>query len=196
MKRRFSLGIGVGLWIALAVFGCRTPPDVVRVKMDYTPTNVVTPPKSFPRTLIFMPPIEDQRKDPDLIGQNSESPKAVPVKADPAAIRLFVADAFKKEFKKVGLNVVESEAEASRILKVTLLNLWVEEKSTYQSSLVAQVTVLDKSGKKLFDDSFKAMAQRWGTSYDESEYRKAISDTVVELLKNLFNNEAFLKGLS
>lgn len=196
MMRRFSLGIGVGLLIALAVFGCRTAPDVVRVKMDYTPTNIVTPPKSFPQTLIFMAPIEDKRKDPDLIGQNSETAKAVPVKADPAEIRLFVADAFKKEFKKVGLNVVESEAEASRILKITLLNLWVEEKNTYQSSLVAQVTVLDKSGKKLFDDSFRAMAQRWGTSYAETEYRKAISDTVVDLLKNLFNNEAFLKGLS
>ncbi len=107
-----------------------------------------------------------------------------------------MADAFKKEFKKAGLNVAESESGAGRILKVTLLNLWVEEKSTYQSSLVAQVTVLGKSGEKLFGDNFKAMAERWGTSYDETEYRKVISDTVVELQKNLFNNEAFLKSLS
>ncbi len=106
-----------------------------------------------------------------------------------------MAGALQKEFRKVGLNTVASEGAASRILKVTLLNLWVEEKNTYQASLVAQVIVLDKSGKKLFDDNFRAMTQRWGSSYSETEYRKAVSDGVVELLKAMFNNDAFLKSL-
>lgn len=194
--RRFSLGIGMGLLISLAVFGCRTPPDLVRVKMDYTPTNVVPPPKSFPQTPIFIGPFEDKRRNMDQIGENTEKAKAVPVRAEPGEILPFLEEAFTKEFKKVGLNVVGSSAEARKILRVSVLNLWVEEKNTYQSSLVAQVTVLDKSGKKLFDESIRAMAQRWGTSYDESEYRKIISDTVVELLKNLFNNEAFMKSLA
>ena len=194
--KRFSLGIGVGLLISLAVFACRTPPDLVRVKMDYTPTNIVAPPKSFPQTTIFIGPFEDRRKNPDQIGENTEKAKAVPVRAEPGEIVPFLEEAFTKEFKKVGLNVVGSSAEARKSLRVSVLNLWVEEKNTYQSSLVAQVTVLDKSGKKLFDESIRAMAERWGTSYDESEYRKIISDTVVELLKNMFNNEAFMKSLA
>lgn len=195
MVRRFILGMGLVLLIGLVFFGCRSAPDLVRVKMDYTPTNIVTPPKSFPQDPIFIAPVEDKRKEPDLIGQNSETAKTVPVKADPAEIRSFMAGALQKEFRKVGLNTVESEGAASRVLKVTLLNLWVEEKNTYQASLVAQVTVLDRSGKKLFDDNFRAMTQRWGSSYSETEYRKAASDTVVELLKNMFNNDAFLKSL-
>ncbi len=194
--RRFSLGIGVGLFICLALFACRTPPDLVRVKMDYTPTNVVPPPKSFPQTPIFIAPFEDKRKNPDQVGENTEKAKAVPVRAEPGEILPFMENAFTKEFKKVGLNVVASSAEARKILRVAVLNLWVEEKNTYQSSLVAQVTVLDKSGKKFFDESMRAMAQRWGTSYDESEYRKIISDTVVELLKNMFENETFMKSLT
>ncbi len=84
--RNLSLGIGMVLLIALAFFGCRSAPDLVRVKMDYTPTNLVPPPKTFPPTLIFIGPVEDQRKDPDLIGQNSGNPKVIPVKADPAEI--------------------------------------------------------------------------------------------------------------
>ncbi len=195
MVRRFILGMGLVLLIGLVFFGCRSAPDLVRVKMDYTPTNIVTPPKSFPQDPIFIAPVEDKRKEPDLIGQNSETAKTVPVKADPAEIRSFVAGALQKEFRKVGLNTVESESAASRVLKVTLLNLWVEEKNTYQASLVAQVTVLNKSGKKLFDENFRAMAQRWGSSFSETEYRKAASDTVVELLKNMFNNDTFLKSL-
>ena len=194
--KRFGLGIGMGLLISLAVVACRTPPDLVRVKMDYTPTNVVPPPKSFPQAPLFIGPFEDKRRNMDQIGENTEKAKAVPVKAEPGEILPFLENSFTKEFKKAGLNVVGSSAEARKILRVSVLNLWVEEKSTYQSSLVAQVTVLDKSGKKLFDESIRAVAQRWGTSYDESEYRKIISDTVVELLKNMFNNEAFMKSLA
>ncbi len=193
--RRFNLAIAVFLLISFTLFGCRTP-EMVRVKMDYTPTNLVPPPKSFPQTPIFIGPFEDRRKILDQIGENIENPQAVPIKADPAEILAFMENAFKKEFKKVGLNIVESRNAASRILHVSVLNLWVQERTTYQSSLVAKVVVLDKLGKELFNETFKIMGQRWGTSYDEDNYRKVISDTVVELLKNIFNNEAFMKALA
>ena len=192
--KRFSLGIGGLLLISFAVFGCRTP-EMGWVKMDYTPTNMVLPPKSFPETPIFIGPFEDKRKTRDQIGENIEKAQSVPIKADPAEILAFMENAFKKEFKKVGLNIVESGTEAGRILQVSVLNLWVQEESTYQSSLVAKVVVLDKFGKELFNETFRAMGQRRGSSYDEDDYRKVISDTVVELLKNIFNNEAFMKTL-
>jgi hypothetical protein len=195
VMKRFSLGIGGFLLISFAVFGCRTP-EMVQVKMDYTPTNLVLPPKSFPQTPIFIGPFEDKRKTPDQIGENIEKPQAVPIKAEPAEIAAFMEKAFKKEFKKVGLNLVESGTEADRILHVSVLNLWVQEKSTYQSSLVAKVAVLDKSGKELFKEIFRVVGQRWGSSYHEDNYRKVISDNVVELLKNIFNNEAFMKTLA
>jgi len=193
--KKFSLTAGVLGFIFLAIFGCRTP-DIVRVKMDYTPTNMVPPPKSFPQTPIFIGLFEDNRKIPDQIGENSEKAQIVPIKANPAEILAFMKNAFKKEFKKAGLNIVESESEAGRTLQVSVLNLWVQEKNTYQSSLVAKVTMLDKSGKELFSETFRAMSQRWGSSYDEDEYRKVISDTMVELLKNIFNNETFMKTLA
>lgn len=193
--KRFSLGIGGFLLISFAVLGCRTP-EMVRVKMDYTPTNLVPPPKSFPQTPIFIGPFEDKRKIRDQIGENIEKPQSVPIKADPVEILAFMENAFKKEFKKAGLNMVDFETEAGRILHVSVLNLWVQEKNTYQASLVAKVAVLDKSGKEIFDDTFRAMSQRWGSSYDEDNYRKVISDTVVELLKNIFDNEAFMKTLA
>lgn len=193
--KRFNLAIALFLLISFAVFGCRTP-EVVRVKMDYTPTNLVPPPKSLPQTPIFIGPFEDKRKIRDQIGENIEKPQVVPIKADPAEILAFMEKAFKKEFEKGGLNLVESGTKADRILHVSVLNLWVQEKDTYQASLVAKVAVLDKSGKEIFNDTFRATSQRWGSSYDEDEYRKVISDTVVELLKNIFNNAAFMKTLA
>jgi len=193
--RRFNLAGWVFFLIALAICGCQAP-EMVRVKMDYTPTNLVLPPKSFPQTPIFIDPFEDKRKTRDQIGENIETPQNVPIKADPAEILASLENAFKKEFKKVGLNIVESRNAASRILHVSVLNLWVQEKNTYQSSLVAKVAVVDRSRKELFHETFRAVGQRWGTSYDEDNYRKVISDTVVEMLKNIFNNEAFMKALA
>ena len=139
---------------------------MVRVKMDYTPTNLVLPPKSFPQTPIFIDPFEDKRKTRDQIGENIENPQTVPIKADPAEVLASLENAFKKEFKKVGLNIVESRNAAGRILHVSVLNLWVQEKNTYQSSLVAEVAVVDRSGKELFHETFRAVGQRWGLSYD------------------------------
>lgn len=180
----------------ILVFSCRTPPDVVRIKMDYTPTNVVPPPKSLPDTPIFIDSFDDQRKTLDQIGQNSEKAKTIPVKAESAEVISFVEKAFKREFRRVGLNPVESKPKAKRILHVSVLNLWVEEKSVYESSLVAQVTVWGNTGEKRFDKNFRALAQRWGSSYDQTEYRKVLSDTVAELLKIMFSDEAFMKSLS
>jgi uncharacterized lipoprotein YajG len=195
--KKLSLAMVAMCFVAcLFVFACRTPPDSVRVKMDYTPTNIIPPPNSLPDTAIFIGSFEDKRKTPDQIGENSEKSKAVPIKVEPAEVIGFVENAFKREFKRVGLSLVDSKDQAERILQVSVLNLWVEEKNIYESSIVAQVTVSDKSGKELFNKNFRALAKRWGSSYDEAEYRKVLSDSIVELLKNLFNDEAFTKSLT
>jgi hypothetical protein len=195
MKKSRMAIWGMVVMACLLVSACRTAPDVVRVKMDYTPTNVVPPPKSFPDTPIFIGSFEDKRKTPDQIGQNSENPKLVPVKVETAEVVSFMRTAVTREFKRANLNVVDSESAAKRIVNASLLNLWVEEKSTFNGSIVAEVTVRDKSGKNLYHENIRALATRWGSSYSESEYRKVLSDTIVELIKNLFSNDAFLNSL-
>ncbi len=192
--KKLSLAAGTFFLIGLAILGCRTP-EMVRVKMVYTPTNLVSPPVSFPQTPIFID-FEDNRKTRDQIGENIEKVQSVPIKADPAEIVAFFQNAFQKEFKKVGLNIVESRTAASKILYVSVLNLWVQEKNTYQASLVAKVSVLDRSGREIFQETYRIVGQRWGTSFDEDNYRKVISDAVVDLLKSMFNNEDFMKALA
>ena len=60
---------------------------------------------------------------------------------------------------------------------------------------MAQVEVKEEPGKVLDSQGFKGTASRWGSSYSAEEYRKAISDAVVDLLKNMFSNDAFMKSL-
>ena len=184
------------LFIVLSLsIGCLTTPELIQVRMDYTPTNMVTPPAERPGSSIFISPIIDKRKNPDQVGENSEKPKIVPAKASPQEVLSSIEAAFKKEFARAGLNVVDSKEMAQRNVEVSLLNLWVEEKSTFDAAVVTQVEVKDKAGKVLNSQGFKGTASRWGSSYSPEEYRKAISDAVVDLLKNMFNNDAFIKSL-
>jgi len=175
--------------------GCLTAPELIQVKMDYTPTNMVAPPTDRPGSSIFISPIIDKRKDPDQIGENSEKPKVIPAKASAQEVLSSVEAAFKKEFTRAGLNVVDSKEKAQRIVDVSLLNLWVQEKNTFDAAVAAHVDVKGKDGKSLFSQGFRGTASRWGTSYSPEEYRKAISDAVVEILKSMFNNDAFIKSL-
>ncbi len=100
------------------------------------------------------------------------------------------------KLSQTGDLVIDSENAAKKIVKGSLLNLWVEEKNTYDASIVAEIAVFDKSGKKLYDQNLRALTTRWGRSHKEDEYRKVLSDTVGELIKNLVSNEAFLKSLN
>jgi len=103
--------------------------------------------------------------------------------------------AFKREFSRAGLNVVDSRDKAQRIVAVTLQNLWVQEKNTFDAAVVARVEVKDRSGSVLASEGFKGVKSRWGRSYSPDEYRKVISDAYVELLKNMFRDDAFMQKL-
>ena len=136
---------------------------------------------------------EDLRKTPDQIGENVEKAKIVPAKASPQEVIASLEKAFKREFNRAGLNVVESREKAERLIRVILQSLWVEEGSTFQASVVARVEVSRRSGEVLANDGFRGTAGRWGTSYSPDEYRKVISDAYLELLKSIFQDDAFMK---
>ncbi len=187
---------GIFMFILLSLsIGCLTTPELIQVRMDYTPTNMVTPPIERPGSSIFISPIIDKRKNPDQIGENSEKPKVVPAKASPQEVLSAIDAAFKKEFTRAGLNVVDAKEKAQRVVEVSLMNLWVQEKNAFNAVVVTQIEVKDKAGKVLDSQGFKGTASRWGFSYSAEDYRKAISDAVVELLKSMFNNNAFIKSL-
>lgn len=183
----------VGAVLAFTAAGCGKAPLLVQVPMDYTPTNPVEPPRNLKDTPIYFAAFEDRRSNPDQIGENSEKAAPVPAKASPGEVTASLAKAFNREFRRAGLNVVDSREKAERILEVTLQNLWVQEKNTFDASVVARVEVKDKSGKVLAAEGFKGAKSRWGSSYSPEEYRKAISDAYLELIKNMFKDEAFMQ---
>ncbi len=184
-----------GIIMALYLGGCARVPSLVQVPMDYMPTNPVQPPRAIKNTPLYFASFHDQRKSPDQIGENREKGTSVPAKSSPQGVMSSLEKAFKQGFSRAGLNVVESQDQAQRIMVVTLQNLWVEEKNTFDAVVVANVEVKDRSGKVLASEGFKGAKSRWGSSYSPEEYRKAISDAYMEMINNIFRNDAFMQKL-
>jgi uncharacterized lipoprotein YajG len=193
LMRNVQKVILFGIIVGFMLSGCTKAPVLVQVPMDYTPTNPVEPPRNIKNTPIYFASFEDRRNNPDQIGENTEKGAPVPAKASPQEVMSSLEKAFNQEFKRAGLNVVDSRDKAERIVVVTLQNLWVQEKNTFDASVVARVEVKDRSGQVLASDGFKGMKSRWGSSYSPEEYRKAISDAYLELLKNMFTDDGFMQ---
>jgi uncharacterized lipoprotein YajG len=120
------------LIVGLILCGCSgMAPEVIQVPMAYTPTNAVVPPRDIKHTPIYFASLEDQRRTLDQIGENVEKSKIVPAKASTQEVISSLEKAFKREFNRAGLNVVESREEAERIIRVFLQNLWEQEGSTF-----------------------------------------------------------------
>jgi len=183
------------LFVLFLAIACRTPPDVLRLEMFYKPSRTVLPPIFLTENPIYFGAFEDKRKNPDQIGQNSQNSKIVPVMVESTVVAAFVKNAFKKELKRLGFNIVDSKIDAERVLNVSIQNFWIEEKSLYEASIVAEVFALDKSGKILASRNFRGLAQKWGFSLDAREYNEVLSNAVIDLLKNILNNAVFMKEL-
>jgi PBP1b-binding outer membrane lipoprotein LpoB len=98
------------LIVGLILCGCSgMAPEVIQVPMAYTPTNAVVPPRDIKHTPIYFASLEDQRRTLDQIGENVEKSKIVPAKASTQEVISSLEKAFKREFNRAGLNVVESE---------------------------------------------------------------------------------------
>jgi uncharacterized lipoprotein YajG len=193
---KFRRPVFLLLIVGLILGGCGgIEPEIIQVPMDFTPTNPVMPPRDIKDTPIYFASFEDQRRTGDQIGENVESANVVPAKAPPQEVISSLEKAFKREFNHAGFNVVENREKAERIIRVILQTLWVQEGTTFQARVVARVEVSNKSGDVLANQGFRGSAGRWGISYSPEQYRKVISDAYVELLKSIFQDDAFMKKL-
>jgi hypothetical protein len=179
----------------LYLAGCSIAPTMVQVPMAYTPTNPVEPPRTLKDTPIYFAPFQDQRKNSEQVGENKEKEPSIPAKSSPEAVMSALEKAFKDGFNRAGLNVVESQDQAQRIIRVTLQNLWVEEKNTFDAVVGVNVEVKDRTGQVLASEGFNGVKKRWGSSYSAEEYRKVISDAYMEMINNIFKNDTFMQKM-
>jgi hypothetical protein len=135
----------------------------------------------------------DTRQNPGFIGQNLERdvPRKVTTTDDVAA---FVADRARMLLIASGFKVVDSGATA--VVKLEVKAFFVNETSTYQGDVRLAVTVSDPSGKLRWNGVAGGEASRFGRSYKADNYYETLSDSLIEAVFSLAQNQGFRQALA
>ncbi|HEV2333067.1 MAG TPA: hypothetical protein VGV16_07870 [Gammaproteobacteria bacterium] len=135
----------------------------------------------------------DTRKDPQLIAENRENaqPRPVTTRDDVGA---FVADNMRDTMRKSGLDVVDSGGQV--VISGEVVDFFVNETNTYESTVTLRVTARDAAGKTLWSGVTGGSATRFGRSYKAENYYEVLSDSVLEATYNLMSSPKFEAALT
>ena len=142
---------------------------------------------------VTIAPFTDGRDNKELIGENREdaTPKPVTTTDDVGA---FVSTNIRELFNQAGLKTVDSNAEV--IIKGEVKQFFVREESTYKSTVVIHLTVIDQAGKTLWNGLASGEATRFGRSYKAENYYEVLSDAVVNTVSSMLQAAEFRNALS
>ncbi|MBL0312173.1 MAG: hypothetical protein IPP78_05540 [Holophagaceae bacterium] len=139
-------------------------------------------------------PFTDSRPEKTIIGENREKNEARIVTTN-ANVAEFVTEHFKDTFKSLGLSIVEKPEEAKLTLTGAIQKFKVLERDTY----IADVRILMsiRSGDTvLWQGTATGRAIRFGRSYKLENYYETLSDSLLEAIARLTNDQVFIQVLA
>jgi hypothetical protein len=111
--------------------------------------------------------------------------------ADPVAA--FVTQHLRELFAQAGYS---GGANADRVISGDVRKFFVREGSSYDGSVIVDVTVSDRSGKALWHGTVWGTNQTFGRSYHLDNYQQVLSDAVIDAANNLLKTPALRDSLT
>lgn len=183
--------------LALLLCGCITAP-LNDIPLVWKPTSSIgdfgaLDVSGFMDVKIQVERFTDTRKNPGLIAENRENaqPRPVTTRDDVGA---FVADHLRDTMRKSGLDVVDSGGQV--IISGEVVDFFVNETNTYESTVTLRVTARDAAGNVLWSGVTGGSATRFGRSYEAENYYEVLSDSVLEAAYNLMSSPKFEAALT
>jgi hypothetical protein len=138
-------------------------------------------------------PFQDVRDNKEAIGENSEedTPRPVTTTDDVGA---FVSKHMRELFDRAGLKTVDTDGAVT--IKGEVKQFFVRETNTYRSEVAVHITVVDHSGKTLWNGAASGDANRFGRSYKLENYDEVLSDAVVNTVSSMLQSAEFQNALS
>jgi hypothetical protein len=135
----------------------------------------------------------DGRDNKELIGENREDdePKPVTTSDDVGA---FVSTHFRQLFNQAGIKTIDSDVGVT--IQGEVKRFFVREGDTYKSDVAVHLTVIDQSGKTLWNGLASGEATRFGRSYRADNYYEVLSDAVVNTVSSMLQAAEFQKAMS
>jgi Uncharacterized lipoprotein len=147
----------------------------------------------LPSSTVTIAPFTDARDNKELIGENREdhTPKLVTTTDD---VGTFVSKNIRQLFDQAGVKTVDGNGEV--IIQGEVKKFFVREESTYKSTVEIHLTVIDQSGKTLWNGLASGEATRFGRSYQAENYYEVLSDAVVNTVSSMLQATDFQKAMS
>jgi|GEM_PF-6460285 len=135
----------------------------------------------------------DERAPPrSSIGANREeaTPRPVTTHDDPLA---FVTAQLGRVLRQNTVDVVSSHA--TRVLRIDLKDLFIEEDNTYHGRIVLAATLEDEQGTRLWRGIIRGDNHRMGHSFTPENYEQTLSDTILDAAGNLLGKPEFQRAV-
>jgi len=135
----------------------------------------------------------DDRDNKEFIGENreDEEPKPVTTSDDVGA---FVSTHIRQLFNQAGIKTIDGNAGVT--IHGEVKRFFVREGDTYKSDVAVHLTVIDQSGKTLWNGLASGEATRFGRSYRAENYYEVLSDAVVNTVSSMLQAAEFQKAIS
>ena len=135
----------------------------------------------------------DDRDNKEFIGENreDEEPKPVTTSDDVGA---FVSTHIRQLFNQAGIKTIDSNAGVT--IHGEVKRFFVREGDTYKSDVAVHLTVIDQSGKTLWNGLASGEATRFGRSYRAENYYEVLSDAVINTVSSMLQAAEFQKAIS
>ena len=136
--------------------------------------------------------VTDNRGDPEVIGRNSEKipPRKVTTRDSVAA---FVSEHMKQLI--AGNGNIEVDDTGPMTLKVEIQRFLVEETHIYNGDIRLKITLVNSSGTDVWTGISRGASTGFGRSYSAENYYEALSDSLVDAVRNLLRSPTFHSAL-
>ncbi len=182
--------------LAAALTGCVHAPMTLHLDwrgtddMRDVPTATID---AFHGQRVAIVPGKDERASPNLIGRNVErhgEPVSVTTQDN---VGKFLAGQLEMSLKANGIKV--DPEDATRVIKLDVIDFFVEEENTYQARCTLGVTLLNGAGATLWNGTVRGESKRFGRSFDETNYKEALSNGAAEAMLSLLKTAEFLDAV-
>ena len=133
--------------------------------------------------------VHDARANMTLVGHSAENGKNVATKDD---LNQAYEVHINRLFTEAGFKVKKT---ASTIIDITINDLFVEEANTYRGLMKGTVQVI-KNDTPVWSNVSLGNAKRWGKSFKEDNYNEALTNTIVDFVDKLTDDQKFLSSIA
>ena len=196
---RLPAAIVVGALLSGLAGGCAKTPSSFKVPLEYRPSSEYfssagSTAGKMPPDGIYLEDVTDVRGRME-IGESRQKKATVKLVAAGQQPAAFLDTILENKFMGAGARVVDAAKRAGRVVQTELTQFWTQQNGRSQATVEATVTVRDRNGQALYQQTIAGTAESREKGLKEGAYQTLYSDAATKLVRTLLNDSEFRRSL-